>query len=109
MEKFILVIITAPNDQEASMLSHTLVDEKLIACANRFPVQSIYRWQDNIENEAEVMLTCKTLASNLDRVVSRVKELHSYDVPEIIALPILGSSKDYLDWVEENSSSKSGN
>ena len=84
------------------MLSHALVDEKLIACANRFPVQSIYRWQDNVENEAEVMLVCKTLASNLDALVKRVKVLHAYDVPEIIALPILGGSKDYLDWVGEN-------
>ena len=102
MDKYILVMITASDDQEASMLSHALVDEKLIACANRFPVQSIYRWQDNVENEAEVMLVCKTLASNLDALVKRVKELHSYDVPEIIALPILGGSKDYLDWVGEN-------
>lgn len=108
MEKHILVMITAPNDQEASMLSHTLVDEKLIACANRFPVQSIYRWKDNVENEGEVMLICKTLTANLDALIKRVKELHSYDVPEIIALPILGGSKEYLDWVEENSSSESG-
>ncbi|MCK5024605.1 MAG: divalent-cation tolerance protein CutA [Thermoplasmata archaeon] len=102
MEKYLVVLITAPNDQEASILSHALVEEKLIACANRFPVQSIYRWQDNIENEAEIMLICKIMASNLDKLIKRVKELHSYDVPEIIALPILGGSKDYLDWVSEN-------
>lgn len=103
MGKFIAIIITAPNEKEASMLSHALVDEGLIACANRFTVQSVYRWKGNIENDGEVMLVCKALASSLDAIISRVKQLHSYDVPEIIALPIVGGSSDYLDWLEESS------
>ncbi len=108
MEKYIVVLITAANDDEASMLGKALVQEKLIACANLSPVNSIYRWKGELYEEAEVMLTCKAMEANLEKIIARVKELHSYEVPEIIALPILGGSKDYLDWVEENSSSESG-
>jgi len=98
----ILVMITAPNEEEARRISMTLVEEKLIACANSFPVNSIYTWQGKVEDEKEIMLLCKTRENNLDAIISRVKDLHSYEVPEIIALPIIGGSKDYLDWVDEN-------
>ena len=101
----ILVMITAPNDKEATMISQTLLDEKLIACANRFPVNSIYRWQGKVEDDSEVMLLCKSLEKNLDEIIARVKELHSYEVPEIIAIPIIGGSEDYLAWVDENTKS----
>jgi len=102
MEKYISVMITAGNDDEASMLGRTLVQEKLIACANLYPVNSIYRWKDEIYEEVEVMLLCKTTETNLEKIIARVKELHSYEVPEIIALPILDGSEDYLEWVGEN-------
>ncbi len=98
----ILVMITAPNEEEAHLISRTLLEEKLIACANRFPVNSIYTWQGKVEDEGEVMLLCKTREKNLDAIIARVKELHSYEVPEIIAFPIIGGSMDYLDWVDEN-------
>ena len=99
---YIMVIITASNEEEASLISKALVEEKLIACANRFPVNSIYTWQGKVENENEIMLLCKTQEKNLDAIIRRVKELHSYEVPEIVAIPIIGGSKDYLDWVDEN-------
>ncbi|MCK5038941.1 MAG: divalent-cation tolerance protein CutA [Thermoplasmata archaeon] len=98
----ILVMITAPNDKEATMISQTLLDEKLIACANRFPVNSIYRWQGKVEDDEEIMLLCKTQDIRLDEIITRVKELHSYEVPEIIAIPMIGGSEDYLAWVDEN-------
>lgn len=98
----IMVIITTANEEEASMISRALVDERLIACANRFPVNSIYTWQGKVEDEGEIMLLCKTREKNLDAIISRVKDLHSYEVPEIIAIPIIGGSEDYLDWVDEN-------
>jgi len=97
-----LVIITASDDSEARLISKTLVEEKLIVCANRFPVESIFRWQGEIIEDAEVMLFCKTREELLERLIKRVKELHSYDVPEIIAIPIVGGSKNYLNWVKEN-------
>ena len=103
MEKYITVMITAANDDEASMLGRALVQEKLIACANLYSVNSIYHWKDKLYEEVEVTLMCKTVEANLEKIISRVKELHSYDVPEIVALPIIGGSKEYLDWVSENS------
>ena len=102
MEKYIAVMITAANDDEASMLGRTLVQEKLIACANLLPVNSIYCWKSELCEEVEVTLVCKTVSTNLERIISRVKELHSYEVPEIVALPIIGGSQDYLNWVEKS-------
>ena len=99
---YIMVIITTSNEEEARSISRALVDEKLIACANRFPVNSIYTWKGKVEEDSEIMLICKTRENNQDAIISRVKEMHSYDVPEIIAIPIIGGSKDYLDWVDEN-------
>lgn len=96
------VFITAANDDEANMLARTLVTERLVACANLFPVNSIYRWKGEIYEEVEVTLVCKTVTANLDRIIARVKELHSYDVPEIVALPVVEGSADYLDWVADS-------
>ncbi len=98
----IVVLITAPNDDEAGMISEILVEERLIACANRLPVRSIYRWREKIEDDAEILLLCKTKKELLDKLIERVKELHSYEVPEIIAVPIVGGSDDYLKWVDES-------
>ena len=98
----IMVMITTSNEEEACLISRTLVDEKLIACANRFPVNSIYTWQGKAEDESEIMLLCKARENNLDAIIARVKDLHSYEVPEIIAIPIIGGSDDYLDWVDKN-------
>ncbi len=98
----IIVLITAQNEEEAGLISRTLVDERLIACANSLPVRSIYRWKDKIEDDSEILLICKSKEELLDKLIERVKELHSYEVPEIIALPITGGSEDYLKWVDEN-------
>ncbi len=103
MDNYIIVIVTAPSEQEASSISNGLVDLGLIACANRFPVRSVFKWQGEVENEEEVMVICKTLEMNLDQVIAKVKELHSYQVPEIIAVPIVGGSEDYLKWIGDNS------
>ena len=97
-----IVVITAANDDEARMLGKTLVEEKLVACANIFPVNSIYRWKGDLYEEVEVMLFCKTTEENVEKVIARVKELHSYEVPEIIALPIIAGSQEYLAWVENS-------
>ena len=98
----IVVLITASNDDEASMLARTLVEERLIACANLFPVNSVYRWKGDIYEEVEVTMVCKSVEANLDKIIARVKELHSYEVPEIVALPLTGGSKDYLDWLVDS-------
>ncbi len=103
MTKHITVIMTAPNEEEGASIAKTLVEEKLLACVNIIPkIRSIYRWEGKICDEAEVMLIGKTGSMLAAAVVKRVKELHSYDVPEVICLPITTGSGDYLHWIEES-------
>jgi len=98
--EYITVFITAPNEEEASKISRTIVEERLAACVNIIrSVRSIYRWQGRVEDESEVLMVVKTKRTLFDRLQKRVKELHSYEVPEIIGLPVVEGSKDYLDWL----------
>jgi periplasmic divalent cation tolerance protein len=98
--EYITVFITAPNEEEASKISRTIVEERLAACVNIIrSVRSIYRWQGSVEDESEVLMVVKTKRTLFDRLQKRVKELHSYEVPEIIGLPVIEGSKDYLDWL----------
>ena len=100
MTEFIIVFITAPNEKEAASISRTIVEESLVACVNIIPsVRSIYRWQGRVEDEQEVLMVVKTKKSLFERLQERVKELHSYEVPEIIGLPLVEGSKEYLDWL----------
>jgi periplasmic divalent cation tolerance protein len=100
MTEFIIVFITAPNEKEAAAISQTIVGERLAACINIIPsVRSIYRWQGRVEDEQEVLMVVKTKKSLFERLQERVKELHSYEVPEIIGLPLVEGSKEYLDWL----------
>jgi len=102
MEK-IVVLITVPSEEDAANIGYTLVAEKLAACVNIVEgIRSIYAWQGEVHDEPECLLVVKTVAENFDALAERVKELHSYEVPEIIALPILKGSTEYLDWVWEN-------
>ena len=97
-----VVLITAPNDEVAEKLARTLVDERLAACVNLLPgVRSIYRWQGKIEDEREVLLLVKTAADRLTGLMERVREVHPYSVPEILALPVDAGSSAYCDWVVE--------
>jgi len=99
----IAVLITTPNEDEAARIGRALVDEKLAACANIVKgVRSIYRWKGEVCDDQECLMVVKTVDERFEALERRVKELHSYDVPEIIALPILKGSEPYLNWVEEN-------
>ena len=96
-----LVITTCP-EENASNLARALVDEKLVACVNILPAaRSIYRWQGKVEEAEERLLLMKTQAELFDRLQRRVEELHSYDVPELIAFEIERGLPAYLDWVRE--------
>jgi periplasmic divalent cation tolerance protein len=98
--EFIIVFITAPNEEEAVKISHALVGERLAACVNIVrSVRSIYRWQGRVEDEQEVLIIVKTRKSLFERLRECVKNLHSYSVPEIIGLPLTEGSKEYLDWL----------
>jgi periplasmic divalent cation tolerance protein len=100
MTEYIIIFITASTEEEAARISHALVGERLAACVNIIrSVRSIYRWQGRVEDEQEVLMVAKTEKSLFERLQERVKELHSYAVPEIVALPLAGGSKEYLDWL----------
>jgi periplasmic divalent cation tolerance protein len=103
LPKEIIVLITAPSLREARAIGRKLVEERLAACANIIPqVASIFSWQGKICRERESLMILKTRQSCFDRLVTRVKSLHSYSVPEIIALPIILGSKDYLRWIRNS-------
>jgi len=102
MTDYIVVFVTAP-ENEAAALSKTLVEERLVACVNIVPgLRSIYWWQGKIEDEPEVLCIMKTRSNLFESLRDRVRELHSYEVEEIIALPILAGNLPYLDWIKEN-------
>lgn len=99
----ILVLITAPTHEDARRISNTLLEKKLAACVNIVSaVDSHYIWQGEINEEKEVLLIVKSREELFEeRLVPAVKAVHPYDIPEIIALPIIMGSKDYLNWIEE--------
>ena len=98
----VLVLTTAPNGDVAALLAGTLVDERLAACVSQIPgVLSRYRWAGNVEETAEVLVLVKTRAALEDAVMRRLAELHPYDVPEVLVLPIVGGHIPYLDWISE--------
>jgi len=98
----IVVFITASDEEEASKIARALVEERLAGCVNIIKdIRSIYSWQGKIEDEKEVFMVVKTQKSLFDSLMKRAKELHSYTVPEIIALPIIQGSEDYLKWLKE--------
>ncbi|HSC40853.1 MAG TPA: divalent cation tolerance protein CutA [Candidatus Binatia bacterium] len=102
MVDFIVVYVTAGSAAEAENLAQTLVSEKLAACVNRIrSVQSTYRWQGQIEQSDEELLIIKTRKELFSALEKRVRELHSYSVPEIIAVPLLAGSAGYLGWLGE--------
>jgi periplasmic divalent cation tolerance protein len=98
----IVVLITAGSEEEATKISESLVDEHLAACVNIVSgIQSLFFWEAKTQTARESLLICKSRAPLLPSLISRVKALHSYSVPEIIALPIVGGSADYLAWIGE--------
>jgi len=103
MEAVRVILITAPNNDEASRLAQQLVERQLAACVNIVPgIRSIYRWEGRICDDAEAMLIVKTLQPLLGKVIDAIKELHSYQVPEVIALPVLAGNPAYLAWINDS-------
>ena len=99
----IVVFITAPGEDEAAKIARALVGAKLAACVNIINnVRSIYTWQGNVEDDSELLMIVKTCRGLFNELSVKVRELHSYDVPEIIALPIIDGSEEYLKWLNES-------
>lgn len=95
-----VVLSTAPSLEVAESLVSALVSERLAACGNIVPgVTSIYRWQGTVQRDAEVLVVLKTVASCVHRMMERLVELHPYDVPEALVLPVEAGSAAYLEWV----------
>jgi len=97
---YTVLFITTANPAEAQRISSMLLNQKKAACVNIVSkVGSLFWWQDKLDSAQESLLIVKTKTSLLNEVVTLVREIHSYDVPEIIALPIVGGNQDYLDWI----------
>jgi len=100
---YIIALVTVPNREQAESIAEILVQERWAACVNILPsIHSIFHWQGDIAREEEVLLLAKSRRELFPALALRVKELHSYTLPEIIALPILEGSEDYLRWVKES-------
>jgi periplasmic divalent cation tolerance protein len=95
----ILLYITASTREEAISISHELLGLRLVACTNISEhITSMYHWQNEIEHKSEAVIVAKSLRMHLEAIVAKVKGMHSYNIPCIIAMPILGGNQDFLDW-----------
>ena len=105
MSEVRVVLVTAPDEEVAARIARQLVAERLVACANLLPrVRSIYRWEGEVQDDAEVLLVLKTQARRISALATRVRALHPYELPEIVALDVSGGDAGYLDWVIAESS-----
>ena len=102
MANEIIVLITASSKEEAARIGTALVDERLAACVNIVPqIHSLFFWEGKTQGQDETLLIVKSRLPLLEHIIDRVKALHSYTVPEVIALPIVGGSSEYLRWLGE--------
>ena len=101
--EFALVLVTTGSQEEAERMARALVDSRMAACVNIVPgLRSVYRWEGKIWDEGEFLLLIKTQMALFRQVEGTIKEIHSYEVPEIIAIPIIQGSETYLNWLRES-------
>ncbi len=102
MTEYIVVLMTAGSMQEAEKIAQTLVEERLAACVNLVSgIASVYRWEGKVQQDQEVLLIAKTRCGAFSRLAQRVREIHSYEVPEVIAVPVEAGLASYLNWVAQ--------
>jgi periplasmic divalent cation tolerance protein len=102
-----IVFVMAGGEDEAAKIARSLVDERIAACVNIVgPVRSLYRWRGEIEDEKEYLLIIKSRAQLFPKLERRVKELHSYEVPEVVAVAMSRVSKPYLDWLVDSTAER---
>jgi len=96
-----LIITTTANKESAKEIARLLVEKKLIACGQIFPIESIYFWQGKVCEENETMLLIKSRTALFDRIKAVIKENHSYEVPEIVQIPITDGLPEYIKWIDD--------
>ena len=101
--EYCLLYMTAGSAEEARRIGAALVDERLAACVNVIErVASVYRWKDQVETATEWLLLIKTAAPHFSRVREAIRELHTYELPECLVIPVVNGSDEYLGWLDEN-------
>jgi len=99
----VLCFVTAPSEAVARQLARTVVEERLAACAPVVPgMTSVYRWDGKVNEEPEALILCKTRGEGFERLTKRIVELHPYEVPQVVAVPIEAGYGAYMQWVDEN-------
>ena len=99
----IIILVTCANKGEARRIARNLVTQRLAACVNIVDnIKSLFWWQKRIDSASEVLLIAKSKKSLIPRIIRQVKSLHSYQVPEVIALPIVAGNRDYINWINES-------
>ncbi len=102
MTDTIVVMITCSSKREAGRIKKVLLEKRKVACVNIIPrVDSFFWWKGKIDSSLEILLLAKTKKKMLKEIITLVKKIHSYEIPEVIALPIVGGNRDYLDWIEK--------
>ena len=100
-----VIYSTIGSIEDARRIAKTLVEEQIVACVNILPkIESIYRWEGKIENDEELVIIAKTTDQNVKKAIERIKSLHTYELPDIIVLPIIGGLKEYLDYITNETS-----
>ena len=100
---YIVILVTCANKNQAKKIAAGLINAKLAACVNIIPgVESLFWWENKMDHADEVLLIVKSKKTKLARIIKKVRSLHSYSTPEIIALPIIAGDKDYLKWINES-------
>jgi periplasmic divalent cation tolerance protein len=102
-QSFILIFCTVPDEKSALFISRTIVEEKLAACSSvTFGIESVYSWKNAVQQEQERLLIIKTRSDLFDKLQEKILKIHPYEVPEIIAFPIIKGNPEYLKWIDEN-------
>lgn len=98
---FCIITTTTDSKENADMIAQMLLEKKLVACVQSSTIQSTYHWQGEIHDSAEILLTMKTKRSLFEKVQTEIENLHTYDIPEIIMIPIISANQSYLQWIKE--------
>lgn len=101
-ERYVVVMVTVPSEELGERISWQMVKDNLAACVNRLKVNSTYLWGGEVHIEDEELLIMKTTLSSFERLRAKIVEMHTYDVPEIIAIPIVAGHTPYLNWISES-------